>query len=835
MIGALLLAATVTLSVRETAGVARTGEVVRSGIPLPRTLGVTSTAPLAVVDGNGTPVPAEFRVLARWNAGRNDAGAPIQWVLASFPASAGARATATYRLITDGTTVNPPPATPLQVTKNGNLVTINTGAATFIIDGDKGSLFEEIRFIGGAPLVTGGSLTARVDGADVGFAAPRRVMIESAGPLVAVIVVEGTYGAQLASQRRYVFTAGSRTAIIRQTLAWEATRCENAGAITCGPSINAVRVERVRDVLRIAVPPTAALAIGAREAGTQRATIAAGATASLRQLLRPRRTAPPRFELALGDVVASGTKADGGVLAVETPSGVVAVALDHMHRYEPQALRLLGDGSLAIDVADDTTWIGARQALFATMAVAILPPNTPLEPAVWAPLNRPLRAWPDAAWFAASEAVEVPAGVLPAELAGYDDATRSVLERTVRKTDELGVFGLMTFGLFPRAWGSPILSDEIDCFGNDPTPGESWDDLYWCSTWTDYHNAAATAPIRAMRGGEVEWLDEIARPAALRMLYTQVEQCSPADGWFYCGQAPAGYGGYRADFNSSHAYFDNLQTYYWLTGDYPVVETLQRGARSMRNYLCSRRPAASCRDDDAPIDEFANLIGRVASQWFSAFRFVGLAGDDASYLDDYRSGLSRAVTQQLLALDDGGKRYGFLLGDWRPVTQPGTSTTDQLWMTGLYDAKNLDRLRRDTGDTPIGTPAIRPSEVIAALARTMARFGPPNGWPNQLDVTWSGPRVGGSILAVRANGDGSDPLLYDTGKAALAGLLAAASSDPSIRPVALEMTRLAIDASLADGSPLGKIQAEYLARLHAAVAALAGPPATVPRRRAARP
>ena len=41
----------------------------------------------------------------------------------------------------------------------------------------------------------------------------------------------------------------------------------------------------------------------------------------------------------------------------------------------------------------------------------------------------------------------------------------------------------------------------------------------------------------------------------------------PDDKWFYCGQAPTGYNAYRADFNSSHAYFENLFLYYWLTGD----------------------------------------------------------------------------------------------------------------------------------------------------------------------------------------------------------------------------------------------------------------------------
>src|SRR5689334_11438220 len=61
------------MTVRETAGIARVDEIVRSGVPLARNLNVRSTSSLTVVDAAGAPVPAEFRVLARWNAGLNDA------------------------------------------------------------------------------------------------------------------------------------------------------------------------------------------------------------------------------------------------------------------------------------------------------------------------------------------------------------------------------------------------------------------------------------------------------------------------------------------------------------------------------------------------------------------------------------------------------------------------------------------------------------------------------------------------------------------------------------------------------------------------------------------
>jgi len=58
-------AAVPTLTVRETAGVARESEIVRSGVPLARSLDVRTTGKLAIVDAAGRAVPAEFEILGR--------------------------------------------------------------------------------------------------------------------------------------------------------------------------------------------------------------------------------------------------------------------------------------------------------------------------------------------------------------------------------------------------------------------------------------------------------------------------------------------------------------------------------------------------------------------------------------------------------------------------------------------------------------------------------------------------------------------------------------------------------------------------------------------------
>ena len=853
--------ARIPLTVRETAGVARSGEVLRSGVPLPRSLGVRDLAGLAVLGPDGKPVPAEFHVLARWNAGKEEAAAPVQWLLVVFPATVPARGSAVYTLATGGDAgPNPAPPAPLRLTRQGRQVVVDTGAAVFKLGGGAGALFDEVALAGGAGgvggrrLATGGGMALRAAGAEGGHSGVRRVRIESSGPLSAVVVIDGAYDLPevgkggFGSRRRYVFTAGSPTAVVRQAVAWEGD-LECTGCLkTKDGKPNGVLVERARDALALDLGgPPSVLAVGAfKDAALEAAAEPAkngGDLAWVHQQLRARRADPLHFEAMAGGQRREGGKADGGMLAVSGPAGALAVALNHMHRYEPQSLRLLADGRLAVDLVDGKAWLANHQGMFATLAVTALPgpaKRPDLERLLWAPLNRPLRAWPDASWFTASEAVdEVPAGDLPKSLATYDKLIPEVLRRTVAGVDSEGIAGLMTFGVYPRYWGEKGSPGEIDC-KDDPTPGEDWDIPFWCGAWTDYHNTVETSAIWAMRSGEVDWLDEIAFPGALRTLHTQIMQCGPDEKWFYCGQAPTGYGAYRADFNSSHAYFENLFLYYWLTGDSTVVDLVQRGGDDMRRLICPPRgptpvtaphgpDGPACAATRPPDNDSSTFTGRVPSQWAAAFRFLGLASDDASFLEDYRSSLARAVTLHYLELQRGGKSYGFL-GE-TSVKGPGVYEAGPAWTNGFYDAQNLYRLQRDTGDAPIGEPPLPPSRVIAALARTVAELGPGPGksadadpdapWPRLLAVQWSGPRIGGAFTSV----EGKDRELYNPEKFGTVALLVRAgrqTGDPELIKAGDEMVRLILRKANGEVLPLCKIQGQTLTRLHAAVALEAG-------------
>ena len=842
-----------TLNVRETTGVARSGEVVRSGVPLARSLNVLSTSRLAIVDAAGMPVPAEFEVTARWNAGKSDATAPVQWLLVTFPVTVGASQTAAYRLITDGSAANPAPATQIHLTQSGNAVTVDTGAATFRLGANPGALFDEVALADGTRLITGSALSVQTGGSSYGHSTTRRVWIEHQGPLTAIVVVQGAYdvpaigGGQVSTRRRYVFTAGSPTAIVRHVANWEGNLACNECLTTAAGTPNGVRIDKLRDDLTIQVGGTPTVtAIGNFSAPTVSRTAGADQSAWVRQQLRSDRTSPQAFDVNVAGTTAAGVKADGGLLAASGPAGTVAIALNHMHRYEPQALRLLAGGHLAIDAVDDKAWLAHHQGLFATLAVtaaAGAPSRDDLNRTTWAPLNRPLRAWPEAQWLASSDALDdFPVGQLPADLAGYDTAVSNTLSRTVNKIDQLGINGMMTFGVYPRYWGKDGDDGEITCgAGADPTPDEHWDDVFWCSAWTDYHNTVSTPQIWAMRTGAVEWLDELAFPGALRTLHTQIMQCSPTERWFYCGQAPTGYGAYRTDFNSSHAYFENLMLYYWLTGDQTVIDIVQRGADSFRRWECPTRgpnpvlmphgpDGPACAADYPVNNPDATLTGRVGQQWQNVFRFMGLASDDASFLEDFRLNFARSITQQYAALTRNGITYGFWGGpDLMAATSSGgTFTTDSQWTIGMYDMHYLNRYQRDSGDAPLGIPAMRPSQVISSIAHTYKDIEPmvigdgtvSGFWARLLQYTWTGSRMGGALGTVV----GADRELYNPEKTGAAEVLIRAGQqegDASLVAYGRQLTVFMIAAAIGEQAPLGKLMGQDLTRLHPAVALLA--------------
>jgi hypothetical protein len=117
------------LTVEEQQGVAGLRRVT-SGVPLlPGQARDVKDLRLLAKDAAGktTPVPGQFRELARWWRADNS----IRWVLVDFAADIGARQTNTFVLTDARLNV---PATRLTFRQDDNFITVNTGPARFVVN-----------------------------------------------------------------------------------------------------------------------------------------------------------------------------------------------------------------------------------------------------------------------------------------------------------------------------------------------------------------------------------------------------------------------------------------------------------------------------------------------------------------------------------------------------------------------------------------------------------------------------------------------------------------------------------------------------------------------------
>lgn len=844
------------VTVRDNSGIQRVGKVARGGLPLAASQAVFDVSRLRLLAPGGTEVPASFTVLSSWLGQVDDPQRPIQWVLVEAEAPPTSLQAQHYRVRTDAPPGSgPAPTLALTVTSQADGYLINTGAAQFFLSTQTGSAIETMASSEGIPVAQGQPVHVMVDGQNWTTSALRFARIDRQTAHGVVLSMEWALnapavgGGLLSLRRQYQIDAGDVGVQIRNELRWEGSRCA-VDERSCAEGVNAREVQQVRDTWVAANGGGPIHVLADNDLAASTLTLSTAESLALRQLQRASQSEPARYVLERNAVeIASGIEADGGALAMNIGQHSLGLALSEMERYEPQALRVLTEGRLSIDWVDAPgVPLGNHQGLFADLRVALMPANpdtTTLLHELNSPLVHPLRWWPEAAQVGASQAFgELPVGPLDASYSNFDTLVEGTLQRTTNRFFDKGLSGLMTTGVWPFYWGESW-AGPIGCGEEEPTPQTAADDAYWCASWTDYHNASLVATLAALRQGNPQWFDRIAVQAAKRMLHTVRMQCGPTDTWFYCDQFPAGGGGYRYNFNSSHAYVEGLIAYYFLTGDPWVTDALRRGARAMRGYLCPARastpPGPMCDPTEAGGDAWLQVSDRAASQWYSVFHFLGETVD-ASFLDDWQGGLARWLSLWWAQGNLDGQSLGLLapsgVGAGVSITQPGSYESAQLWMASGYDFEQLSRWSIASADTPLGQPALEPSSVMIAWARTLshaAHQAPGDGsaagtWPNSLDFTWSGQRVGGVLSDVRPfwlpDAQPSpcwDACLYAPGKAFLSAALARGaqlSADPTLLMLADDVVRFAIQSAIDADLPLGKESGEYLVRLGAAVARL---------------
>jgi len=181
------------LTLKNTTLVARSGEPVRVGVPLPKSANITSTSQITLYDASGSAVPVQVAALARWTGAPDDTSSPLRWVLLSFAGSVQANSSASYSLFRYGT--NPNPASSLSVTDDGTTLRVSTGPAVFTLSRSSADLFTGVTVGGQSLLKTGNGIILK-DNAGKTYRADlskATVTVESRGKNEAVVKITGSH------------------------------------------------------------------------------------------------------------------------------------------------------------------------------------------------------------------------------------------------------------------------------------------------------------------------------------------------------------------------------------------------------------------------------------------------------------------------------------------------------------------------------------------------------------------------------------------------------------------------------------------------------------------
>lgn len=857
------VAADIPLKVRDGAGLARQGEMVQNGIPIARADSLVDEKTLALVDAKGQAVPAQFEVLSRHGGGLKGKK-PIQWLHVAFPAEVGSRDSAGFRIVTG---INRAPAKAVTVTQDAASVTVNTGAARFRLSKVAFNVLEEavllpntsggkeIRLAGsgvaaaGVPALSGSAQVLPVGAAGASLLPmlalpPEEVKVERQGPLWAVVKLSGHFSnAPFGPTRwryvaRYHFHAGKPHFDLDFYFAFPGNK---AGASSVRGSLegvtrdHCVKVREVKLSFPVSLAGGAALPAGASLSGYgsaeegpgMSASLSAAQSVSLRQALRPAMTAPSAYTLDVGGQKKQGRFASWPLVALSGAEGGVGVSLQKMKFYEPQALSLSSRECQILLVAD-SQWVGPYMGAYAKATVSLLPPKAPLDSLrdqLLARQEKPLFAWPGRQYVAKGMVMDEIWDGKPHPLAqNYFNRLSRISQNTLKAYSDLGLHGFMTYGLTPRYWYDGMMGNE---FGDTKT----WDGYFFGGTFTDYHNCFANTVTQFAQSEEGWLLSDLAFPAARRNLNSLIVQYEPGTTEFYAGWAPTGYGAYRNNFNSSHSYFLNVYYYYYLTGDRQVLDILGPGADILRHAYARKKDEALIPAVDPPLDPEKESMGRVASQHGALWWFIGHASQDSTYLDDYRNMLDRFACLNLALLKKDGKEYAYFTEKTLAPTADSLRTS-QTWMFAQYDLQNIWNLYKEYGDVKLGRDTVRVSRLFKAAFETymdqVAKTYNPSGsvegeWANQLDVRWSGPRIGGQLRSA-AGAKVGEHTLYTTGKSLLTASLFRAAymhKSQAMYDQAAKLLVKAVDWSRPETQAWGKETAMHWIQVHGAVGQLA--------------
>ncbi len=389
------------LTVSETAGIGREGEMVHNGIPIGRDENIRSIDSLMIRDESGTPVPAQFEVLSRW-AGPLTGDSPIQWLLVTFPATLAAGESRSFTLEYGE---NVPASFPLQISGDPTELVVKTGTARFSISREEFSLSRDLAIQGNPIPVQPGQGRLLVEGVGMSAGPPETVTIEHEGPLFVTVKVEGHYdtlvkgGVYPRYVARYHFFAGSSTCQFDYSFTWPASvngTASKSGLNFQGDPNNELLVERAILSLPLSLPSPWEGYAGTDTSPGNSAPLSVGKTAEITQFRRADISAPPVYSARVGDSPPwNGGFAERPFVAVRGETGGVGISLRKMKYREPQSLEA-GTGGFEIRLVNEPQYLGPHMGAVSRVAVSLLTQSEDWEKVrgkTTAALDHPLMAW----------------------------------------------------------------------------------------------------------------------------------------------------------------------------------------------------------------------------------------------------------------------------------------------------------------------------------------------------------------------------------------------------------------------------------------------------------
>ncbi|MFH0945239.1 MAG: hypothetical protein V2A76_08585 [Planctomycetota bacterium] len=237
------------IHVTETHGFPRVDDPVTFAFPLKKADMVKKTRWLVVLGPDGNPVPAQFRVLQRWNGMPSDKSKAIRWLLVDLQVTVGAHSEATYvlrqlppaDLRKKRVRLARPSPAGIRVRVNSQKIDVHTGTARFSLSRTHNNFLDRMwadlngdgkvgnqELVVNQPLDGGFVLKDRLGNLYSSAAADVNVFVEEQGPLRTVIRADGAHrpvvpgsgiGRDFFTYRtRYTFYAGKPYVRVQHSL-----------------------------------------------------------------------------------------------------------------------------------------------------------------------------------------------------------------------------------------------------------------------------------------------------------------------------------------------------------------------------------------------------------------------------------------------------------------------------------------------------------------------------------------------------------------------------------------------------------------------------------------